>query len=113
MHEEGLHGFAARGATHFPQAMALAATWDPDLVEAVPVVGPEADLDGEVEVDVLSVQGRVRGKIHVRQRLEVFDGGRVGGRIRLDGPYLMLEEGGVLEGEVEIAGGAAGEWEKG
>jgi hypothetical protein len=27
MHEEGLHGFAARGATHFPQAIALASTW--------------------------------------------------------------------------------------
>jgi beta-glucosidase len=35
MHEEGLHGFAARGATHFPQAIALAATWDPALVEQV------------------------------------------------------------------------------
>jgi beta-glucosidase len=34
-HEEGLHGYAARGATHFPQAIALAGTWDPELVEAV------------------------------------------------------------------------------
>ncbi|MEM1206561.1 MAG: glycoside hydrolase family 3 protein, partial [Acidobacteriota bacterium] len=35
MHEEGLHGFAARGATSFPQAVALASTWDPVLVEEV------------------------------------------------------------------------------
>ncbi len=35
MHEEGLHGFQARDATHFPQAIALAATWDPDMVEDV------------------------------------------------------------------------------
>ena len=35
MHEEGLHGFQARGATVFPQAIALAATWDPQLVERV------------------------------------------------------------------------------
>lgn len=34
-HEEGLHGYAARGATSFPQAIALASTWDPDLVEKV------------------------------------------------------------------------------
>ncbi|MDX1501373.1 MAG: glycoside hydrolase family 3 N-terminal domain-containing protein [Thermoanaerobaculia bacterium] len=35
MHEEGLHGFQARGATHFPQAIALASSWDPKLVERV------------------------------------------------------------------------------
>jgi beta-glucosidase-like glycosyl hydrolase len=35
LHEESLHGFAARGATSFPQAIALASTWDPDLVEKV------------------------------------------------------------------------------
>jgi beta-glucosidase len=34
-HEEGLHGYAALGATSFPQAIALASSWDPDLVRAV------------------------------------------------------------------------------
>lgn len=34
-HEEGLHGYAARGATHFPEALALASTWDPDLLTRV------------------------------------------------------------------------------
>ena len=34
-HEEGLHGYAARGATHFPQAIALASTWDPELLTRV------------------------------------------------------------------------------
>jgi len=35
MHEEGLHGFVAPGATAFPQAIALAATFDPALAEEV------------------------------------------------------------------------------
>jgi beta-glucosidase len=34
-HEEGLHGYAAVGATSFPQAIALASTWDPALVREV------------------------------------------------------------------------------
>ncbi len=35
LHEEGLHGYAALGATSFPQAMALASSWDLDLVRSV------------------------------------------------------------------------------
>jgi beta-glucosidase len=35
MHEEALHGFAAPSGTSFPQAIGLAATFDPALVEEV------------------------------------------------------------------------------
>jgi beta-glucosidase len=35
IHEEALHGFVGEGATSFPQAIALAATFDPALVENV------------------------------------------------------------------------------
>ncbi|MES1201715.1 MAG: glycoside hydrolase family 3 N-terminal domain-containing protein [Pseudomonadota bacterium] len=34
-HEEALHGHAARGSTSFPQAIALASTWDPALHERI------------------------------------------------------------------------------
>jgi beta-glucosidase len=37
-HEEGLHGYAALDATSFPQAIALASSWDPDLVRAINVI---------------------------------------------------------------------------
>ena len=35
VHEESLAGYCARGATVFPQALGLACTWDPGLVEEV------------------------------------------------------------------------------
>jgi len=35
MHEESLHGYVARGATSFPQAIGLASTWDPELLTRV------------------------------------------------------------------------------
>ncbi len=34
-HDEGLHGLMTKGSTNFPQAMALAGTWDPDLAGRV------------------------------------------------------------------------------
>ena len=33
LHEEALHGLVGREATSFPQAIALASTWDPPLIE--------------------------------------------------------------------------------
>jgi beta-glucosidase len=38
MHEEGLHGYAALDATSFPQAIALASSWDLDLLREINVV---------------------------------------------------------------------------
>ncbi|MFC1552432.1 glycoside hydrolase family 3 N-terminal domain-containing protein [Candidatus Latescibacterota bacterium] len=35
VHGEGLHGFMAEGATHFPQAIGLASTWDDELVQDI------------------------------------------------------------------------------
>ncbi len=38
VHEESTAGLCARGATQFPQAIGLAATWDPALIERIGVV---------------------------------------------------------------------------
>lgn len=35
VHEEAVAGFCARDATQFPQAIGMASTWDPDLLEAI------------------------------------------------------------------------------
>lgn len=35
LHEEAIAGLCARGATQFPQAIGLASTWDPEMVQAV------------------------------------------------------------------------------
>jgi len=49
-HDEGLHGFMAKDATCFPQAIALASTWNPALIEEV--------------YTVVAREMRVRGVFH-------------------------------------------------
>jgi beta-glucosidase len=50
-HEEALHGLQGAEATSFPQAIALASTWDPDLVErAFAVVAREVRARGAHQV---------------------------------------------------------------
>ncbi len=51
LHEESLHGLVAPGATSFPQAIGLAATFDPELVEQI--------------FTVAARQARARGVQHV------------------------------------------------
>ena len=51
LHEEALHGFVGSSATSFPQAIALAATFDPGLVEEI--------------FTVAAGQARARGVAHV------------------------------------------------
>jgi beta-glucosidase len=50
-HEEALHGLASPGATSFPQAIALAGTWNVDLVREI--------------FSVAALEGRKRGAHHV------------------------------------------------
>ena len=51
MHEEALHGLVAPGGTSFPQAIGLAATFDPELLEQI--------------FTVAARQARARGVQHV------------------------------------------------
>src|SRR3954468_10812544 len=51
LHEEALHGLVAPSATSFPQAIALAATFDPDLLEQI--------------FTIAARQARARGVQHV------------------------------------------------
>ncbi|MEM2400906.1 MAG: glycoside hydrolase family 3 N-terminal domain-containing protein [Candidatus Bathyarchaeia archaeon] len=47
IHDEGLHGCMAQGCTIFPQSIALASTWNPELVEKIGVaIGKESRAHG-------------------------------------------------------------------
>ena len=63
-------------------------------------IGPEADVHARIEVDVLVVEGLVEGEVLARQRVEVRATGRIIAALRT--PRLVLDEGGRIEGRIEM-----------
>jgi len=61
------------------------------------VVGEKGEVDGEIRVGRLFVSGLVKGEVHVARRLSIHPRGRVEGAVHARA--LVIEEGGVLEGQ--------------
>ncbi len=64
------------------------------------LVGEGGEVEGEVVVGRLVVAGTVRGTVRVKERLVIHGTGRV--HAEVFAPTLMVDEGGVLEGEVHM-----------
>lgn len=67
-------------------------------------LGPQAHVKARVDVDVLIVEGTLEGHVVARERLEVLPGARVLAAIRT--PSLVVADGAVFEGRLEMAGSA-------
>jgi len=69
------------------------------------VVGESGEVEAEVEVGILSVSGKVTGTIHIKEKLEIHPTGRVVGDLTLEKPNLVIHEGGVFEGNIDMNAG--------
>ena len=69
------------------------------------VVGESGEVEAEIDVGSLSVSGRVSGTIRVRDRVTIHARGRIQGELILEKPGLVVEEGGVFEGTIEMGAG--------
>lgn len=69
------------------------------------VVGESGEIEADIDVGVLSVSGKVTGNIHVREKLEIHPKGRVIGEITLEKPNLVIHEGGIFEGNIDMNAG--------
>jgi cytoskeletal protein CcmA (bactofilin family) len=73
------------------------------------IVGQTGEVEAEVEVGTLSVTGKVSGVIKVKERIEIHRQGRVYGELKLTGPTLVIEEGAVFEGSIDMKTPEGGE----
>ena len=69
------------------------------------VVGESGIVDAEVQVGTLSVSGKVTGKIHVKEKVEILSTGRLVGDLSIEKPQLVIREGGVFEGNIDMNAG--------
>ena len=69
------------------------------------VVGETGDVEAEIEVGVLSVSGKVSGTLRIKERITIHPHGRVHGDLIMEKPGLIIEEGGVFEGTIDMNAG--------
>ena len=69
------------------------------------VVGESGVVEADVDVGILSVSGKVTGTIHVKEKVEVHPTGRIIGDLTLEKPNLVIHEGGVFEGNIDMNAG--------
>jgi cytoskeletal protein CcmA (bactofilin family) len=60
------------------------------------VIGESGDVEADIEVSSISINGKVKGSLNATDRVEVFSKGRVIGKIVA--PKLIIEEGAFFQG---------------
>ena len=64
------------------------------------ILGDDADVNAEIEVGRLTVNGKLKGSVHATERVELLAGARVLGDIST--PVLRIEEGAHFEGGCQM-----------
>jgi cytoskeletal protein CcmA (bactofilin family) len=64
------------------------------------ILGDDADVNAEIEVGRLTVNGKLKGSVHATERVELLAGARVLGDIST--PVLRIEEGAHFEGSCQM-----------
>lgn len=64
------------------------------------IVGETGEIEADIEVNSVAVNGRVKGSIKAKERIEIFSKGRVIGSVTA--PKLIIEEGAFFQGSCQM-----------
>ncbi len=64
------------------------------------IIGETAVIKGKLEVDALTLNGRVEGEVTAKDRLEIHSKGKLYGTIST--PILVVQDGGIFEGNCRM-----------
>ena len=65
------------------------------------IVGDSGEVDADIEVERISVNGRLAGVVRAKERIELMAGARVSAE--LISPIIRIEEGAVFDGTCKMA----------
>jgi cytoskeletal protein CcmA (bactofilin family) len=64
------------------------------------IIGETAEIEADIEVSSVTINGRVKGTIKAKDRIEIFSKGRVIGTVTT--PKLIIEEGAFFQGACQM-----------
>lgn len=64
------------------------------------LIGENAEVEADIEVNRLSINGRVKGLLKAKEMIEIFANGRVSGTLIT--PRLVIEEGAFFQGACQM-----------
>lgn len=64
------------------------------------IIGESGEVNADIEVNSISINGRVKGSLKAREKIEIFTHGRVTGTIIT--PKLIIEEGAFFQGSCQM-----------
>lgn len=106
--QDDISGFLAegteiKGEIRFREMMRIDGKVSGTIVsEGELVIGEAGVVEAEVKVGTLSVSGKLTGKVHAAEKIEIHPKGRVDGELNIAKPNLVIHEGGVFEGTIEM-----------
>lgn len=64
------------------------------------IIGETGEVDADIDVTSIAVNGRVKGSIKAKERIEIFSKGRVIGSVAA--PKLIIEDGAFFQGSCQM-----------
>jgi cytoskeletal protein CcmA (bactofilin family) len=108
MGQEDISGFLAegteiKGEIRFKDLLRVDGKVSGKIVsEGELVIGESGEVEAEVSVGTLSVSGKVNGTVHAAEKVEIHPKGRVHGDMTIAKANLVIHEGGVFEGKIDM-----------
>lgn len=94
-------GTRIKGTLRFEGSVRIDGRFSGKIVSpATLILGPEAEVDGEVQVAELAVHGKLRGKVEATNKVTIHDEGKVEAEVKTQS--FVIEPGAFFQGQCEM-----------